>query len=181
MKEEIICVLDASGSMMAVKDDALGGFSEFIKAQKEVGEAMLTVVWFDDGYDLAYEGKLSEYVVPDSWPCGGMTALHDAIGKTFKHVKQRFSDEKPDNVIMAILTDGYENCSHEFTKKTVGDLIQEHENKYGWEVIFLAADQDAVAVGAEMNIKASNSINYDSSDSRSGFSELTDSMISYRS
>ena len=92
MKEEIICVLDASGSMGAVADDAIGGFKDFVKKQKEIGEAKLTVVWFDSEWDLDYEGNLEDYKTPDIWPVRGMTALHDAIGKTFNHVKQRFCD-----------------------------------------------------------------------------------------
>ena len=180
MKEEIICVLDASGSMGAVADDAIGGFKDFVKKQKEIGEAKLTVVWFDSEWDLDYEGNLEDYKTPDIWPVRGMTALHDAIGKTFNHVKQRFSDEKPDKVIMAILTDGYENDSHEFTKQGVADLIKHHEDKYGWEVIFLAADQDAAAVGAAMNMKLDNSINYTNTNTRKGFSDLTSAVSSYR-
>ena len=81
---------------------------------------------------------------------------------------------------MAILTDGYENDSHEFTKQGVADLIKHHEDKYGWEVIFLAADQDAAAVGAAMNMKLDNSINYTNTNTRKGFSDLTSAVSSYR-
>ena len=180
MKEEILCVLDASGSMISVASDAIEGFQSFIKKQKEIGEAKLTVVWFDDGWDLAYEGNLTDYEVPKTWPTGGMTALHDAIGKTFKHVKDRFSQEKPDKVIMAVLTDGYENDSHEFTKENITELIKDHESKYGWQVVFLAADQDAVAEGAAMGMQACNAINYTAGNTRKGFDSLTVAVSSYR-
>ena len=180
MSEEIICILDMSGSMYEARHDALGGFNKFIEDQKTIGDPNITVVWFDDTWELGYEGKLADMPEQRIWPINGMTALNDAIGKTFKHVAERFEKEKPDTVIMAILTDGEENDSTEFTKKVIADLIKEHQDKYGWEVIFLAADQDAWEVAKGYNINAINAINYSSNDTRKGFSTFSDSVLSYR-
>jgi len=166
--QEIICVLDKSGSMQSVKDDALGGLNAFIEDQKKIGEANLTIVWFDDGFKIGYEGKLSEAKSIDAWPLGGMTALRDAIGKTFNHVSHRFSNEKPEKVIMAVLTDGFENASREFSQEAVAALIKDHQENYGWDVIFLAADQDAWATAKNFGILRKNAINYSSADTRSG-------------
>jgi len=167
--QEIICILDKSGSMATCADDAIGGFRKFIEDQKKIGDCNLTVVWFDDTYELAYEGPLSKYEPPPTWPIQGMTALYDAIGKTFNHVNPRFEKEKPEKVIMAILTDGYENASKEFKAETIKDLITHHQNNYGWEVIFLAADQDAWATGQLLGIKMDKAVSYNSNDTRSGF------------
>ena len=109
MTVEIICVLDKSGSMEMVATDARGGFNQFIKDQQKIGEANLTLIWFDHAFSVGYEGKLSEMKPIDEWPIGGMTALRDAIGFTFAHVKPRFTIESPEKVILAILTDGHEN------------------------------------------------------------------------
>jgi len=151
--QEIICVLDKSASMGSVAEEAKAGFNKFIKAQQEVGEANITIVFFDDAWELFYSGKLSECQPLGFWPIMGMTALHDAIGKTINHVRERFSKEKPEKVIMAILTDGHENCSKEFTRESVAKLIKHHQDEYAWEVIFLAADQDAWAAAQHLNIK----------------------------
>ncbi len=171
--QEIICVLDKSGSMQAVKDDALGGFNAFLEEQQKVGDAGLTLVWFDHGFEVGYEGNLSDAKKVGSWPNGGSTSLRDAIGKTFAHVAPRFSKEKPEKVIMAILTDGFENSSVEFSQEAVANLIKEHQDKYGWEVIFLAADQDAWATAQNFGILQKNAINYASMDTRGGFASYT--------
>src|SRR4030067_2544599 len=55
---EIVCILDKSGSMASVKNDAIGGFNTFIKDQKSVaGEATLSLIMFAAGYSIIYEGK----------------------------------------------------------------------------------------------------------------------------
>ena len=41
MKTEIVCIIDRSGSMQAIRQDAIGGFNQFLEAQKAVpGEAL---------------------------------------------------------------------------------------------------------------------------------------------
>jgi hypothetical protein len=179
--QEIICVLDKSGSMHSVATDAVGGFNAFLKAQKEVPiPANITVCWFDDGFKVGYEGDLKSAPDVSSWPNGGMTALFDAIGKAFKHTGDRFAKENPEKVILAILTDGFENASKEFSKDTVANLIKEHREKYGWEVVFLAADQDAWELGAQLNISAGSTYSYSSKDTTRGFDQYTKSVISCR-
>lgn len=174
--QEIICVLDKSGSMQSVRNDAVEGFNAFIEEQQKIGDANLTVVWFDHGFEVGYEGKLSEMKTLESWPSGGMTALTDAIGKTFNHVQDRFSMESPEKVIMAILTDGEENSSKEFDNKAVSELITEHQTKYGWNVIFLAADQDAWSVAQHYGILKENAISYASADTRAAFTSYSQSV-----
>lgn len=178
--QELICVLDVSGSMQGTRDDAVGGFNTFIEEQQKLGEINTTIFWFDDKFKLEYTGDIAGVKPLKQWPSGGSTALHDAIGKAFEHVKERFSKEKPEKVIMAILTDGGENASRKFTKDAVATLIKIHEDNFAWEVIFLAADQDAVAVGTALNMKAENIHNYDSKDTRRGFAAMSQTVGSYR-
>lgn len=178
--QEIICVLDKSGSMGVVADDAVGGFNAFLDEQKKIGDANLTVVWFDTGFEVGYSGSIMDAVPLKSWPRGTMTALTDAMGKTFNHVKDRFSKEQPETVVMAILTDGHENASVEFTKEAVAALIKEHQDKYGWEVVFLAADQDAWGAAQHYGISKGDTANYSSSNTMAGFSVMSSAVASRR-
>lgn len=181
MKEEIICILDKSGSMHAVADDAVNGFNAFLEDQKKLGgDAGLTVVWFDSNATLGYQGPLKDMQPLHAWPQGSFTALLDAIGKTFALVKNRFTVEKPDKVIMAILTDGLENGSHEFTWKLISEMIQHHQEKYGWHVIYLGADQDAWSVGQLLGVKQENAVNYASANTVSGFADYSASVTRAR-
>jgi Mg-chelatase subunit ChlD len=179
--QEIVCVLDKSGSMQSVKSDAVGGFNKFIYDQKEIGRANLTLIWFDDSFEVSYEGDLDMFNEVKSWPNGGMTALTDAIGKTFNHVRERFTNESPEKVILCILTDGEENASKEFTSEAVKKLIEEHQSKYGWSVVFLAADQDAWAAGGKYGINKNLCVNYDSQNTIGGFESMTNITRDLRS
>lgn len=167
--QEIICVLDVSASMQSVAPEAVGGFNQFLDEQQKVGEANITVVFFDNVWTLHYQGRLSKCQPLEYWRHGGMTALHDAIGKTINHVKERFANEKPEKVIMAILTDGDENCSHQFSRHQIANLLKEHQDKYGWDVIYLASNQDAWEKAQALNIPQANTFNYQDCDVRETF------------
>lgn len=171
MKVEIVFILDNSGSMMAVRNDAIGGFNSFLADQKAVpGEASMTLVLFNYNVTTLYDAVPLEdarALTVSTYQPGGFTALLDAIGITFTNVGKRLEglERKPDKVIVAILTDGQENASREYTHKQVADMIKHQQEKYSWEVIFLAANQDAFLVGESLNIKADNTSNYVASKS----------------
>ena len=159
--QEIICILDKSGSMAHIADDAKGGFNKFLEDQKELGDANMTLVFFDHEWEVRYSGPLSKCDGLLKWPNGGATALYDAIGHTMKFVASRFAKEKPEKVIMAILTDGQENSSQKYNAAMINTLITEHQEKYGWDVIFLASNQDAWQAASKIGIHANMTYQYD--------------------
>jgi hypothetical protein len=93
----------------------------------------------------------------------GSTALFDAIGRTIKETDRRISalpdTDKPGKVILAIFTDGEENSSQEYSSKHISDLIRLYRNEKGWEFLFLAANQDAIASAESMHMDAHLSAN----------------------
>src|SRR3990172_5796443 len=55
---EIVVVADRSGSMGAIREDAIGAFNAFLEdQQKHPGEAVLTYAQFDDMYEIVHSGK----------------------------------------------------------------------------------------------------------------------------
>lgn len=179
--QEIICILDASGSMGYVEMQAIEGFNKFLIDQKAIGEANLTIIWFDDKYEVAYEGLLSEAALLTHWKVQGMTALYDAIGKTFARVKERFTAEKPEKVILVVQTDGQENASMEFSGNDINKLITEHEQKYAWEVIFMGAGLSSINTAKTIGIRSVNAINYEIHDTYDAFSGVySNTVASYR-
>jgi len=50
-----------------------------------------------------------------------------------------------EKVIACILTDGSENASREFSRSKIKEMIEHQRDKYQWEFVFLAANQDAFA------------------------------------
>ncbi len=66
----------------------------------------------------------------------------------------------PGQVIVAILTDGLENSSQDYTWQQIADAIKQQSEQYRWTFLFLGANQDAIATAAQMNITAANAAAY---------------------
>ncbi len=180
IKDEIICIVDRSGSMSSIREDAQGGLNTFISDQKRVeGDgANLTLVEFDDAIDTICNrvdlNSVPEYKLN---PRGG-TALLDAIGKTVNSLP----DMVDAKVILVVVTDGGENASTEYTREQVNKLIDE-KKALGWEVLFLAANQDAITVGTSFGFDASKCVNFSGTGigTKALYAFTTDTVKSYRS
>jgi Mg-chelatase subunit ChlD len=188
-KAEIVCIIDKSGSMGSIRTDAIGGFNTFLQEQKALpGEAKLTLVLFSSNSKTLYNRvdlkEVQELTLSTYFPVG-TTALYDALGQTISTIGASLDKEtdKPDKVIFVILTDGEENSSIEFKKEKVAEMIKHQQEKYSWEFIFLAANQDAFQAGSSLNISASNTANFAATglgvrDAYESINNLTKSMRS---
>jgi hypothetical protein len=164
---EIAYILDRSGSMEPMQEPAVAAFNAFVKAQLDVpGDARLTLIQFDDAYEVPVAACPIQDVrqlTAATYTPRGMTALLDAIGRTVKDIDRRLTalpeTEKPGKVILAIFTDGQENASREYTLKHISDLIRLYRDEKGWEFLFLAANQDAIASAGAMSMSAQSSAN----------------------
>ena len=186
---DITIILDRSGSMQSTKNDAIGGFNSFIEEQKKVpGEAFLTLVQFDNEYELNYAAKPIRFVEPLNdltyVPRGG-TALVDAMGRTINEIHARVKAlpkaERP-NVVVVIITDGQENASKEWTSARVNELITKLRKK-GYEFIFIGANQDAIATSSAFGIAASKALSYgaNSLGTQAMFASVSNNIAAYRS
>jgi hypothetical protein len=163
----ISVILDRSGSMQSVHAPTIKGFNDFVSEQKKLkdgGRALMSLVQFDDRYEVNFVGEPIENV-PDldanSYVPRGMTALHDAIGRTIRELEAwaREHDWK-ERVLVLIVTDGLENASKEFTFDTTAALIKQKE-KDGWNFAYMGANQDSYAKGGELNVRLGYRANFD--------------------
>ena len=148
---EILAIVDRSGSMSSIVHEAVGGFNNFVKAQQELdGEANLTLVLFDDQYEMKLDrvplAKVPEMTVADFAP-RGMTATYDAVGKSLAYLEKI----NPERAIIQIITDGGENASKEYTKAAVQERVKAAEDR-GWQVVFLAQNMDAKAASMSLGV-----------------------------
>jgi len=182
-RTELICVLDKSGSMHRLRSDTIGGYNAYIKDQlDEEGYTGVSLILFDTGYEKIYE-NIDINTVPELdetvYVPGGMTSLNDAIGITLTESLKRHTemdeDKCPDNVVVAILTDGHENTSKEYTTPRIKELISFFEKEHDWKFIYLATNQDAFDVGRTMGFDKNNSVTYSNSDigTRSAFQNVS--------
>lgn len=177
MKTDITVVLDRSGSMEPIADDVVEGLNTFVRRQQEIeGEAWLTLVQFDDEYQIVHFHAPIVEVPPltrQTYQPRGTTALLDAIGRTIVDIDLRVgrlaAAARPDQIVVAVQTDGLENASREFTRREVFRMIREREQRVttasgaspSWEFVFLAANQDAIAEGGRLGFQATKAVDFD--------------------
>jgi uncharacterized protein YegL len=145
-------VLDRSGSIATCLSECIGGINAFIEGQKkEPGEARFTSVLFDTEFITYTDGMPIKDVVPFdklSYVPRGMTALLDAVGHTIEMIGKRLDrtaeHEKPGKVLVAVLTDGLENCSKKFSYSQIREMIKHQREVYSWAFLFLGASLEGL-------------------------------------
>lgn len=189
MTVEIVTIIDRSGSMESIKAEAIGALNTFIENQQATpGEANITSVLFNDQYEMPeYRTPLANAMrwTDQNFTPRGFTAMNDAIGRTITEFKRLHTEGKlnAEGVVVCIVTDGLENASREYSAAQVKALIEQSEKEYGWNFVFLAANQDAFATGATLGIRSANTSNY--TNDAAGYASVSNfmsaSVSSYRS
>lgn len=167
---EIIAILDRSGSMGRLQMETIHGFNAFVEEQRRApGEAKLTLVQFDDEYQIDYQGvdvNEAPSLSVETYKPRGWTALNDAIGRTVVAVGERLAatpeDERPAQVIVLIITDGAENASKDWDVGRVAAAIKEQTEVYNWRFVFMGGgDLDTQKKAAQgLGIHANNAYAY---------------------
>ncbi len=155
-------LLDRTGSMGDIWDEALGSVNAYAKSVGEADEGelegedietniSLAVFDFQESlqFDVLRDGVKAEAwqtVTDDEASPRGMTPLFDAIGRMVSMAEA----DNPEKAVIVIMTDGKENSSREITKDGAKAAL-DRARKKGWEVVFLGAEfanfDDADAVG----------------------------------
>ena len=193
MKHEtdVTVILDRSGSMEAIASDVIGGFNQFLtKQRRQRGDCRLTLVQFDDEYEVAYLARPiadASRLTAKTFEPRGSTALLDAIGRTIVTTGARLAAlpeaDRPNRVLLVIITDGEENASVEYTRDQVFTMISSQQDVYGWSFLFLAANQDAISEAAKVGIGAQQSLNFAATGAgiRAASLSMSDAVSSFRS
>ena len=156
-----LIIVDASGSMGSIYDQALAGINETIKTIKNVHNSnsdvnqFLTLLSFADGgeklqYVYRHENIEDVSLVTDQdYQLRGSTALYDAIGESVTKLRKHVGKE--DKALVTIITDGYENDSHTWSGAQVKQLIDELRTN-GWVFTFIGANQDVEEEARKMGV-----------------------------
>ena len=163
-----LIILDESGSMTSIYDQALSGANETIQtiriAQASAYDQrqFLTFVTFDSGdrewvrtiIDTKPIDKVRELTRDDYRPYG-CTPLYDAMGQSLLSLERKVSEG--DQVLVTIITDGMENSSRSYSGAHICEIVKRLRAK-GWTFVYIGANQDAVEVAKRMNID--NAMNF---------------------
>ena len=160
-----LIVLDASDSMYSIRNEAIAGVVETIQtirtAQKDNAnqEHLFSLVVFNGRsiatvYDRMPIDKVPDLDANDYQPTDN-TPLYDAMGNAITNLQRYINDD--DNVLVTVITDGYENSSVEWNHQRVFQLVEDLKNK-NWLFTYIGANQDALKVAKGMGID--HSMNY---------------------
>ena len=157
-----VIILDKSGSMNSIATQAIDGVNETIgsikSAQKRNPDQthLLTLVAFCGCeqrviYDNTPINEARTLTAKDYRPCC-MTPLYDAIGTTITRVHAlKSKNDDASLALVTIITDGYENASHEFSLAAINSLIESYKEQ-GWQFTYIGADHDVEYVAFSLHI-----------------------------
>ena len=180
--QEIVAIIDRSGSMQGKEADTIGGINVMINELKDKKdkdeEILLSIKLFDHEQKILYDSininEMKPLNVNELVP-RGQTALLDAIGDTLSLFieKKILNNDAFNSCMIYVATDGYENASKRYSKEKIKKIISNAELNYNISMVYLGANQDAIMEAASIGIKFDSAINY---------SENTDNINSvYRS
>ena len=103
---EIVVLLDRSGSMASIGQATVEGFNTFLNEQKNAeGEAFMTLVQFDDRYEMNYQSlpvkDATPLILGENFIPRGSTALIDAIGKTIDELNEKLNEAYKQNELLS--------------------------------------------------------------------------------
>ena len=165
---ELVFIIDKSGSMSELEGDTIGGFNSLIKKQKkEEGDALISVVFFNDNQDVVLDrvdiNKVKE-LTEDDYVCMSCTALLDAVGDSIKHIrnihKYARKEDIPEKTVFVIMTDGLENASEKYRYHDVKSLIERAKEESNWEFLFLGANIDAIGEAKNLGIEEDYAVEF---------------------
>jgi len=155
----ITFVLDESGSMGRIAQSARDGFNEYLQEQIQgEGRTWWTLTTFNTRTWTRFAVIPGEEVRPlgNDYSPNGMTALYDAVGdavtKTGAYLESLPDEDRPQDIVVVILTDGMENSSRRWDLGQVARLIADAEDD-GWQFVFLGANLDSRAVAHRMGMR----------------------------
>jgi Mg-chelatase subunit ChlD len=163
-----IIILDKSGSMESIKQEAISGYNEtlqsIISAQTKHAETQqhfVTLVTFNsDSTDTVYNRvactKAAELTSKTYQPYN-CTPLYDTMGNTLTKFRNELDMATDHRVLVTIITDGMENASKEYSGKQIHQMVTELE-ALGWVFTYIGANHNVKEAAMNMGIR--NSLAY---------------------
>lgn len=161
----LLLIIDRSGSMESIRTEMIGSLTTLLREQAaQPGLLTVDVVTFDDHIETAHVQADPRTLVVELEP-RGMTALLDAVGIGVTEFGSRLAampeHARPGTVLVVVATDGLENASRQWNPGAIKELLDRQRSQYGWDFVFLGANQDAVTTGAALGFAPESAIDFD--------------------
>lgn len=156
-----VIILDKSGSMSSIAEQAISGVNETLGSIKSMQQKesetqhYVTLVAFCGCelrtiFDTVPALEAHDITSADYQPCC-MTPLYDAIGNTITKLHKIIVEDENSAASVTIITDGYENASKEFSGIAIKSLIEAYKNE-GWLFAYIGTDHDVKSVSFRLSI-----------------------------
>ena len=157
-----VIIMDRSGSMWEIQKPAIMGYNEVLGGVKaaatkfaETQKQFMTLVLFDSSSidEVYWNANPADAAIltEETYVPGACTPLYDAVGRTLTKLEKELKGDDNHSVVATIITDGYENDSHEYNLTAVKTLI-EHLKKEGWSFAYMGTDHDVEGVTVSLSI-----------------------------
>jgi hypothetical protein len=177
-------VLDRSGSMSTLVNEAIEGFNTLVDEQRtlQTTPPLFSLELFNDTVKVLYDAiPISEIPIltRELYVPSGGTALNDAIGTMIHQIGGH--TRRSTRVLIAILTDGEENSSRSFSQADILQMISYRRTTYDWQFIFIGPET-ALHYALSIGIPKSNVVSFNASGDgvRLILKKLSKSMRAYQ-
>ena len=147
------------------RTDAIGAVNSYLRQVKDDGEmeATISLITFDSQSidiirDKVPAGSCVELTASEYQPRAS-TPLLDAVGQGVTLLDKR--KQPGERCILAVMTDGLENASREYTKETIKTLLDRKQQEENWLVLYLGANHDAWEQARAIGLHAGNVAAFD--------------------
>lgn len=183
-------VLDRSGSMDSCWKEARQSFESQLQGFKDKQVEFTDQDLFFSYCAFNQALKFSEGILPISQAAidwreifpDGMTSLYDAIGSSIQFLKSKLRTELENehtDVVMLILTDGFENSSRIFNGHEVKRLINELELSGKWQFLFLGAGLNVEEATRELERNGKNSFSFEKNTIAASMNFVSDEITDF--
>lgn len=184
-----LIILDESGSMASIHKAAVDGLNETLQsiqsAQKQHVDSQnhfVSIVFFnsDEVRTLAENKPIHEIALlkmKDFNPTS-CTPLYDAMGNCLTKLRYQLDKNETHQVLVTIITDGYENASKEYSASMIRNLVNDLKS-IGWVFAYIGANQDVESVAESISIENRLSFQADDKGSRKMSKKLAKSRMRF--
>ena len=197
--QEIVAIIDRSGSMKGKEEDTIGGINSTIKILQEslnqnnqnnqTNDVINVSIKLFDHEEIMLIRSLNIMEVRPierrQYVPRGHTALYDAIGNSLQYImeKKLHNPSIFNKCLIYIATDGLENASKKYNSDSLKKLITSAQKSYNIELIYLGANQDAILEASKIGILPSSAMNYSETpeNSQGAYRSVANAAIRQRS
>jgi len=167
-KQEVVAIVDRSGSMHGKVSDAVGGINASIyelKKNKNDDDILFSLKIFDHHQNLLIRHKDImdvEKLKESEFVPRGHTALYDAIYSSLVYfMEKKLKDPSSfDSCIFYVATDGLENSSI-ITSEKLKEMVEAAAKPiYNISILYLGSNQDSIGEAQKIGICEGQAINY---------------------